>query len=345
VGKSLKIYTTVRPTSCYMWGYDIIAMRTLFPGETIEIDTCFELIGETDVTTSLPAKWAALKEEEQAAHGKTTRREFFKFLSNTSYGIKAQRNPYKTIHTNLAIAGLITARAHLILIEMIDVVRRAGCTWIYSDTDSICVEHTYQHIPRLETYINARIAPYGAACEGYNRRTKTLSLKRYTSTGGKNTDGTIPKDKIRLHGRGQYKVTQSDILSWTNGTTPSHRALYITSVAGNTKRTLKRVVKLNPAAGEYQHPFMFETGVKSDRSSYEWFTAWYAHIDTKTTYPEDADVNADFYREIRQFESSYTAALFYGSKIVEGYESEPYGPAIREWDMEDAYSFDISPYD
>ena len=343
IGKSLKIFTTVRPTSCYMWGYDILALRLLFPRETIEIDRAYELIGRTPVKESLPARWAALKEEEERTNGKTTRREFFKFLSNTSYGIKAQRNPYKTVHTNMAIAGLITARAHLILIEMIDTARRAGCLWIYSDTDSICVEHTYQDIPQLERALNDRIAPYSAACEGYNRRTKILSLKRYTSTGGKNTDGTIPGDKIRLHGRGQYKVTQADILSWTNGEAPTHRPLYLTSVAANTKRTLNRVIKLNPLAEKHAHPFMFEPGVRSDRSAYEWFTGWYAHMDTKTSYPEPAGVNDDFYREIRQFDSAYTAGLFYASKIIEGYESEPYGAAIREWDKEDSLAFDSSP--
>lgn len=342
IGKSLKIYRTDRLSACYMWGYDILAMQTLFPDCTVTIDRVYELKPNLHITESLPTRWSILKEEEEHAHGKTTRREFFKFLSNTSYGIKAQRQPYKTVHTNMAIAGLITARAHLVLAEMIDEARLHGCRWIYSDTDSICVEHDEQDITELDAALNRRIAPYSQGCEGYDRRTRILSLKRYTSTGGKNLDGTIPQDKIRLHGKGQYRISQAEILAWTEGKKPPNKPLTLSSVAANTLRTLNRVVKLNPLSAKYIHPFAFETGVRSDRSAAEWFGEWFAHIDTKTTYIDGADVNDEFYREIRRFPSAYHAHSFYNSKIVDSNDNLPAPTAYRMWDKEDAYLFDSS---
>jgi len=41
------------------------------------------------------------------------------------------------------IAGMITARSHLALIEMVDECRRHGLVWRYSDTDSVCVTGEY----------------------------------------------------------------------------------------------------------------------------------------------------------------------------------------------------------
>lgn len=343
IAKSLKIYRLKRPTTAYMWGYDILALRALFPGCRIEINKVYELEPLVDVSESLPARWSAMKEEEERLHGKTTRRAFFKLLCNTSYGIKAQREPFTTIHTNMAVAGLITARAHLILCEMIDEARRHGCRWIYSDTDSICVEHEDVDIAALSSAINARIAPYTAECEGYDRRTRILSLKRYTSTGGRNIDGSIPANKIRLHGRGQYKVSQEDIWAWTEGADPGDMPLRLTSIAANTQRTMNRVLSLNPLARSHIHPFAFETDIRSDRSAREWFSAWFAHIDTKTSYEEGADVWAEFYRDIRTFESAYHAHSFYNAKIVEDEDVEAAVSEYIDWDREDAYAFDSPP--
>jgi hypothetical protein len=343
IGKSLKVFRLNTPSGTWAWSYDIHAIRLLMPGAKITIDRAYRLCADNPVSESLPTRWSRQKEQEEAAHGKTTLREFLKFLSNTSYGIKAQRKPYTTKHTNMAVAGLITARAHLILAEMIDEAQKHGCTWIYSDTDSICVEHENQDMIALESAINWRIAPYSAGCEGYEMKTRILSLKRYTSTGGRNTDGTPAHEKIRLHGRSQYKVSQSDILSWTTGGKPSPKPLMLSSVAANTLRTLNRVLKLNPLTAPNKPPFMFETGIRSDRSAEEWFNAWYAHIDTKTTYIDGAGVEDEFYRDIRIFGTLYEAYSFYRSKIVDDYEAEPPIEAYVDWDSEDVYAFDSPP--
>lgn len=337
IGKSMKIFRVRRPTTAYMWGYDILALRALFPDCNIEILRVYELQPLVDVSESLPARWSAMKEEEERLHGKTTRRAFFKLLCNTSYGIKAQRKPFTTVHTNLAIAGLITARAHLILCEMIDEARKHGCRWIYSDTDSICVEHGDQDMSELAAAINKRIAPYTAGCEGYNRRTRVLSLKRYTSTGGVNLDGSIPHPKICLHGRGQYKISQEDILAWSEGKNPGDRPLVFTSVAANTPRTMNRVLALNPLARDYIHPFAFETNIRSDRSAREWFSAWFAHIDTKTSYEEGTDVWAEFYRDIRTFESAYHAKSFYASKVIDENIDELLGECLYFDEIDEAF--------
>ena len=340
---SLKIYKVNRPASLWLWSYDILMLGLLFPEAEVSIEKAYRLIPELHMSKSLPAKWSEMKEEEEALHGKTTRREFFKFLSNTSYGIKAQRKPYTTKHTNMAIAGLITARAHLILAEMIDESRLIGCRWVYSDTDSICIEHDKQDMCRLEDDINKRITPYSAGCEGYDRRTKILSLKRYTSTGGINTDGSKPKDKIRLHGKGQYKITTANILSWTEGEPAPMTPLKLASVAGNTFRTLNRVISLNPLAATFAHPFMFETGVKSDKSASEWFNDWFAHVDTKTTYKEGALVTDEFYREFRTFETNYHASSFYNSKIISEEEIFIDKGGMSYSDDMDTYFYDSVP--
>lgn len=168
--------------------------------------------------------------------------------------------------------------------------------------------------------------------------TKTLSLKRYTSKGGQNIDGTTPRPKIRLHGKGQYRVRASDLSAWVDGNLPDNKPLPLASVAANTERTMNRVIKLNPQSEPNKHPFMFETDVKSDVGKSDWFNEWYAHIDTKTDYVEGADVNATFYREFRTFETQYHAISFYGSKIVE--ESGESGTDRVDWDMEDEMAFD-----
>ncbi len=340
IGKSLKIYRLKQPAQVWMWSYDILALRLLFPDMTCKVSIKLKLCPDIPDAVSLPIVWSAEKEHEELTNGKTTLREFYKLLSNTSYGIKAQRNPYETAHTNMAIAGVITSRAHLILAEMIDVVQKCGCRWVYSDTDSICVEHGIQWISGLEYMINKRIAPYSAGCEGYGRRTKILSLKRYTSKGGFNIDGSKPHDKIRLHGKGQFKISQSDIASWTEGVAPPQTRLTLASVAANTERTMSRVIKLNPLCEQYKHPFMFETNCRADVSPYEWFMRWYAHVDTKTTYPESALVNDEFYRDIRTFETQYHAYSFYRGQIVSAADNPDILCLDSDYDNIEAYFHD-----
>lgn len=338
---SLKIYRVDRPVPMWYWSYDILALKTLFPDAKFRIEKRYRLVPGLNVDESLPTKWRRAKDEEERLNGKTTRRNFFKFLSNTSYGIKAQRKPFPTIHTNMAIAGVITSRAHLTLIEMADEAIRYGCRWVYSDTDSICIEYTDDHdVVELERRINKRIYPYSAGCEGYNMTTTILSLKRYVSRGGINFDGTLAEDKIKLHGKSQYKVNGADILGWVEGTkTPSGKPLKFSSIAANTERTLKRVIALNPLAEQYAHPFMFETDVSSEVSMFEWFKRWYNHLDTKTTYIDEAPANLTFERYFHRFGSEYEAERYWKSKVEEG--ADVWIPE-KDYDLADRVFFEDS---
>jgi hypothetical protein len=103
---------------------------------------------------------------------------------------------------------------------------------------------------------------------------------------------------------------------------------------------MNRVIKLNPLASEFAHPFMFEVACRSDTSAAEWFARWYAHIDTKTTYIEGAGVNDEFYREIRRFETDYHAHSFYESKIVGPEEDPDVWTCDSDYDGMDAAMFD-----
>ena len=341
INGSLKIYKVNQPKPMWYWSYDILALETLFPGAKFEIEQRYRLVPGLDVTESLPKQWARAKEEEERLHGKTTLRNFYKFLSNTSYGIKAQRTPHPTIHTNLAIAGVISSRAHLTLAEMVDEARCAGARWVYSDTDSICVEGEID-AEELERRINKRLYPYSAGCEGYNMCTKILSLKRYVSTGGSNIDGSPAEPKIRLHGKSLYKVSESDILAWVGGEQPPSTRLKLVSIAANTERTMRRVIALNPLAEKYAHPFMFETDVSSDISAHEWFLRWSRHIDTKTTYPDDASWSSNFPRYFRRFETDYHALLFWRGTIVSPENNPDVWIPEKDYDLVDRVFFEDS---
>jgi len=339
INKSMKIYRIIKPTLTWMWSYDIIALRLLFSDARIDIAEIYRLNPCIPTRTSLPATWSRLKEEEQKAHGKTTLREYYKLMSNTSYGIKAQRKPFRTQHTNLPIAGIITARAHLILAEMIDEARLHGCVWRYSDTDSIAVSMYDNDAKTLEDDINKRVYPYSVECEACRSNLKVLSLKRYISTNRHNLEDHIGKDKICLHGKSIYKISASEILAMINGEKPSRKPLMLASVAANTERTMRRVLKLNPVCHAHIHPFAFETDSMSDISIAEWFEAWYAHIDTKLTYPDNSDVDAEFVREFRTFDTNTAAQLFYGSMCADEETKTEYNDTARNYDDEDAFFY------
>jgi len=342
IAKSMKIYKLEIPTITWMWSYDILALRLLFPDARIIISKMYRLVPLIHTTKSLPAHWSALKEAEQRAHGKTTLREYYKLMSNTSYGIKAQRKPYRTQHTNLAIAGIITARAHLILCEMIDEACKHNCKWRYSDTDSIAVSMCNYDAKTLEDEINARVSPYSVECEACKSDLKILSLKRYVSTHRKDIDGHKMSNKICLHGKSIYKVETNDILRAINEKYTSHKALHLTSISANTARTYNRVKKLNPFCHDYIHPFAFETDCMADISFDEWYSAWYAHIDTKLTYPENSLKDAQFERNFRVFHDNTQANIFYGSMMSSEAEKTVYNPCARNYDDEDEYFYDSS---
>ena len=334
INSSLKLFQTVEKREWYMWNYDIQAMRLLFPNADIEVMRVYRPIGRNKVSRALSAEWSELKEKEEKEHGKTTLREYYKFLSNTSYGITAQRNPYRTIHTNMCIAGIITSRAHLILCEMIHTARQKGCDWLYSDTDSICVRLNGVNPAELEEELNRVIAPYSCGCE-FIGSTKILSLKRYIAYGGVDTAGEKVPDKVRLHGKSIYYLDELDMSAMLSGT-KMYSPLLIGQIGANTERTYNRCLKLNPHITN-PHPFMFETRIDTGKCKQDFFDQWVQHIDTKLTVPTGARVDDEFSREFFTFQSLRHAEYYYAGKMSE--DVDICGMSYRLWDVEDKIFF------
>lgn len=341
INKSLKIFTLEHPKKCYMWNFDIQALKLIFPAESVRVLQAWEPIPQTKVTKSLPAHWSELKEIEQKAHGKTTLREYYKFMSNTSYGIKAQRNPFITKHTNMTIAGMITAKAHYVLFSMVAEAQRYGYRWVYSDTDSICISYSGKFDTQLEADINTRIAPFGAECEGYDMKTRILSLKRYISEGGKNIDGTKASDKIKLHGKGRYKIDKKTIYHGVMEGNTSNKPLILGQLSANTEISMKQLVNACPFCRRHVHPFAFHTNIPTDRTYKEWFASWMRHIDTKTTFIEGADMTDEFSRAFHHFETYYQAVKYWGAHLKEeGGEPEDLVADSGRYDEEVGFLFD-----
>ena len=309
INRSLKIYQVRKPRTVWYWNFDIQAIRLLFPGCMMEVHKAYQPIPLTPCEISIPAIWDRLKDEEEEMNGKTTLRNYYKLLSNTSYGIKAQREPGVTIHTNLCIAGMITARAHLALIEMADECQKHGLIWRYSDTDSVCV--TGEYTDNLTDAINERIAPFIADCEGYNERVLILSLKRYI----RNPDGDNPD--VRVHGKGAYRIGQRDVLDFIAGKR-NDKPLMVHQLSASTPLTMKilsrRMSVYAPDAVKNIFPFAFQTSLNTDLTVHEFMLKWYKHIDTKTT-ANAVQVRSEFERTFHVFPTDGRARLFYGVVI------------------------------
>ena len=342
INKSLKIFSTKKPHKSWYWNFDIAALKLLFPESRWEVLRVFKPVPMNDVDSSLPEAWNRLKDEEKRQNGRTTLYDYYKFLSNTSYGIKAQRVPFTTNHTNLVIAGIITSRVHLSLIEMVDECIRMGMKWLYSDTDSVCMSGA---VPDdAEERINARIAPMVAECEGVGFTSQILSLKRYTSLGGRYLSGEPAPDKVRLHGKGRYKIGQSTILDGLSGNI-GNEPLYIAQLAANTELTMTQLKNAFPPCERHVHPFAFHTNIPTERKLKEWFFGWFAHLDTKTTYPIGATASEEYSRGFWEFESYLKAARFFGSKLDESGAVEDLAGNVGLWDEEVRYLFDYQNRD
>ena len=301
----------------------------------MDIERVYEPVPLNPVETSLPAEWDRLKDEEERLHGKTTLRNYYKSLSNTSYGIKAQRDPRPTAHTNLCIAGMITARSHLALIEMADECRRHGLIWRYSDTDSVCV--TGEYFDGLTDAINRRIAPFTAECEGHGERVIILSLKRYI----RNPDTDSPE--VRVHGKGAYRIGGKDILDFIGGK-KNEGPLVVHQLSASTPLTMKilsrRMSEYAPEAVQNIFPFAFQKALPTDRTVHEFMLKWHAHMDTKTTAGA-VQVQSEFERDFHTFPSDATARLFYGAVVEEDDSiADPATPDID--DRNAAYLFPAS---
>ena len=331
---SLKIYRLLEPTYRHMWNYDIEALKCLFPDAQFEIKHVLYPRPLNLVESSLPAQWSILKEEEERLHGKTTLRAYYKFLSNTSYGITAQREPRTTKHTNMVVAGIITSRAHLILCQMIETARSYGCEWLYSDTDSICVDLHGCDPGVLEKALNERIAPYTCGCE-FIGKTKVLSLKRYIAAHGCDLEGKSVHDKVRLHGKSIYKIDESDMRSMLMGK-KLLKPLHISEVSANTERTYHRCLTLNDKI-THPHPFMFETKIPTSMRKQDFFDKWIEHIDTKTTVPENATTEDDFKRDFHVFRSNWHANQYFKEKPAD--KTYVFDQSFRDWDEVDRLTF------
>lgn len=344
VNKSLKIFRTRQKQRSWYWNFDVQTLKILFPDARITLLDCYRPLPGNPCEQSLPAEWNRLKDEEKARNGKTTLYDYYKFLSNTSYGIKAQRSPFRTVHTNLVIAGIITSRVHLSLVEMMDECRSCGMRWLYSDTDSVCLQ--YGTIPDdIEDRINARIAPMRAECEGIGFHTRILSLKRYVSAGGRYLDGRPAGDKIKLHGKGRYRISPKFILDCvTNQRCDDHKPLVIGQLAANTAVTLKQLINAYPPCESHVHPFAFHTNIPTERSLSEWFWSWYAHSDTKLSLPDgDVPVTAEYSREFMTFETYAEALRFWNAQLPdEPVEPETIAGGYTAWDEEMRFAFPSS---
>lgn len=339
IEKSLKMFAVEEDAIRYVWYDDIQASINLYENYRYEVLEGYEFIPLNSNCISLVEEWVKAKEEKGLKKKNLTLYQYYKFLSNTSYGIKAQRSPFKTLHTNMVIAGMITANVHRILSIINKTIKDFGYTPKYNDTDSCCFEQHREFkesdMEELISEINKRIFPYMVEGEGYNKTTTFLSLKRYLSEGG--TD----KDKVRLHGKGRYNVFSEDMKQYIKEKKLPDKELCVTQLAGNTKRTLKQITDLFPHLEEYKAPFTFVTNVQTDRSMEDFFNNWYCHIDTKTTLPEgEVNEDAEFSREFNKFKDIIDAYVYFNAYFEES-EEDDFNPEFRAWDSELQEDFNL----
>ena len=327
INKSLKLFKLETPTTQWMWAFDVRTCKNLHKDFQYTVIESREFIPLMDVEETLTAQWGREKDIEKVTNGKTTFYDFCKFRSNTGYGIKAQRKPFTTKHTNMVIAGMITSMVHYILSEIKDELEINNLICNYTDTDSWNFKHPdcfgkYSMAALVET-VNNRIYPFEIDSEGFNKTTEILSLKRYMSTGG--TD----KDKVRLHGKGRYEITENEVKGYIKNRTVEDERLFIYQIGANTQRGINQIVKLFNFVEEFKHPFMFVTHIESDnKTKIDFFQNWFQHIDTKTTFK----TSGEFRREFHTFKNMTRACMFFNSYTDE----EDYTESIekRKWDKE-----------
>lgn len=300
INKSLKLFYIKEKSKVWIWNFDIIACQNLIPDFEYEIIKVFKFVPLNKVEKSLPEAWNYQKETEKKESGKTTLYNFYKYLSNTSYGIKAQRKPFITIHTNMIIAGMITAKVHEILSKMIKIIRDNKYKNIYNDTDSVGFLFKHLFNPSVIEKINIYVAPFNVEFEGIFEKTTILSLKRYVSI-HKN-----PKNnKVKLHGKGRYKINESDIMDFVDKKKVKKDGyLNLIQLAGNTEISMTMIENiykeyypqyLNELL-KYRHPFMFIKNVKTDVLKSEFMRKWYYHIDTKTTFKKKGEFQRNYHK-------------------------------------------------
>ena len=201
---------------------------------------------------------------------------------------------------------------------------------VYNDTDSSCLnqgkEFTRKDIDKIVDTINAVIYPFEVDEEGYNKVSYILSLKRYISERG------FGDNKIRLHGKGRYNITEKDIYEYVIYKRIPGKFLKVTQLAANTKIGMGMLVKLFPYIAPYKHPFMFEKNIFVDpekKTMLEFMNEWYLHIDTKTSFQK----TGEYYREFHLFKNIHKALRYFRAFIIPK-KTEYSNMDYRDWDQE-----------
>jgi len=235
---------------------------------------------------------------------------------------------------------MITAKSHYVLLKMVSTCQEQGMRWIYSDTDSVCMQYKQPLPDNMVDILNDAIAPFSCECEGYGFKTRILSLKRYISEGGWLSPTQKAPDKIKLHGKSRYKINQQTIYNGVVKGIMSNKPVIVSQLSANTEMTMKQLLNACPFAQKYMHPFAFHLNIPGNKTMREWFHDWMAHIDTKMTFPADAGINDEFKREFHTFESYYTAVKYFGGHLPDdGVEPEDLTPGFTDWDGELLYLF------
>lgn len=335
VDKSLKIFRLKTPVLMDVWSDDLKTCKNLYPDFKYTIIEAYEAIPLNEVKESLAAIWDKAKQEEGRLNGKTSRYRFHKFRSNTSYGIKAQRQPFQTVHTNMVIAGMITAKAHFVLTTIIRTLEDLGFENLYNDTDSSCFLQgkvfSKEDMNNVLDVVNKQIFPFEVDSEGINKTSYILSLKRYVSERG------TGDSKIRLHGKGRYNITENDIYKYVVDEVVPDKPLMVTQLAANTKIGMGMIIKLFPYIKPYMHPFMFckNIPVEPDKQTMAGFMReWYSHIDSKTSFQKGRAREAHFKREFHTFKNIHKALRYFRAFTVSKKKMDYNNLDYRSWDEE-----------
>jgi hypothetical protein len=345
INSGLKMYALRKPCVNWIWNYDIEASKYLYRGYKFEILEIWEPVTLNPVGESLPG--VCIEKKNKSVKGSTLY-TWYKYCSNTSYGIKAQRRPFETAHTNMVIAGMITSRVHLCLAQIINTIEEEGFKNVYNDTDScgFTAGNNYDK-DKLIARINGRIQPLAVEHDGYYRSCDFISLKRYICTDGDKDD------KIRVHGRGRYSVTASDIFDYVRHSVTRDGQLTLRQLSANTPIGLKMIQKLyrgqtlyvlsdgsfKPLSAEverYSHPFMFVKDIPTERTYKDFLDSWYRHLDVKLSWKKET--GGSFFRSYHTFPDDAMAVRAFET-FSKGEEKGADDSEKRFWDREIAQDF------
>jgi hypothetical protein len=169
------------------------------------------------------------------------------------------------------------------------------------------------------------------------------------STNGKIGDKKVP-DKIKLHGKGRYSVSQKEILEFClTQKINKDEPLNISQFSANTETGIKMIINIFPQLNEYKHPFMFVKDVKSTIMKSEFMKDWYEHIDTKTSIEENKknEPEKSFYRHFHRFLDMEYANVFFDEHVKkESKKLSKYDDScnsVKNWDsqIEEDFSLDM----